>query len=222
MKKFVLLIIAFLFLSTTKVFAADNPIPAADVSEYSIKIKKVELCTNTLACTTVFEGDSGYLDIASVNAGAAVGDIISGVIPPAGTYSIVRTTVDNEFRIEAQYNDGGTVYYTNSQAVAGGHTVATTTTIAASQNPVVNIIDFSVIPGVTLYNNDTADGIYRNASGDLIHIMNVSPFVVGSGSAPKTVSISFNVNNVLIYNNDAGFPANYFRPGTPGVSLTIE
>lgn len=231
MKKTILFIIVLLLFGPSETIAANNPIPASGVSEYSEKIKKVELCDSTVtSCFTLFAGVSGFIDIASQNAGADVANLTSGQVPTPGTYTIIRTTVSNEFRIKAQFTSGGTTFFTNAATNFGGlsvHTVANTNTSAA--NAVVTVIEFGPTgANLPLYTNQTANGIYRNAAGDLIHIMNPSTSITVTQLPDGTITsnvtlviISFDVNNVLLFNDDNA-AALFFRPDTPGVTVTVQ
>lgn len=231
MKKTILFIIVLLLFGPPETIAADNAIPASGVSEYSVEIKKVELCDSALtSCFTLFVGNSGFIDIASQNAGTDVANLTSGQVPTPGTYTIIRTTVSNNFRIKAQFASGGATFFTNAATNFGGlsvHTVANTNTSGA--NGVTTIIEFGPTGlNLTLYTNQTANGSYRNAAGDLIHIMNPSTSITVTQLADgtrisnvTTVIISFDVNNVLVFNDDNA-AARFFRPGTPGVTVTVQ
>ena len=231
MKKVISFIIAVLFFGPSEILAADNAIPASGVSEYSVRIKRVELCNSTVSsCFLLFDGDSGFIDIASQSAGTDVANLTAGKVPDPGTYTIIRTTVSNNFRIKAQFTSGGTTFFTNAATNFGGlsvHTVANTNTSGA--NAVVTIIEFGPTGlNLTLYTSQTANGSYRNAAGDLIHIMNPSTSITvtkrpdGTTASNVTdVIISFDVNNILVFNDD-DVAARFFRPGAPGVTVTIN
>ena len=107
MKKIIFTFI-LLILITKNVYAGSG-----DADEYKITIKKVELCetgsslANCLNPITIFEGDSGTIDIANTSAGeqaAALGDASNAII--GKTYSHVQTTMDREITIKGYVSSG--------------------------------------------------------------------------------------------------------------------
>lgn len=229
-----------IFFGASEIWAADNLIPKGNVTEYSVIIKKVELCTTpddvtiTSCATPLFAGNSGFINLASVAANQDLLNLTAGQIPSLGTYNRIRSTVSNTVRMTTQFTSAGTTFFTNAATTFPGvpHTVANTNTTGA--NAVTTVTDFGPAPGLnqTLYGAQAANGEYRDATGDVVHIttptMPIQVFGVcieGGGctvaSNVTNVTIILDVDNKLVFNDDIP-AARYFRAGVPGVTVQIK
>ena len=105
--KYIYLVIFCIFLHTN-LFAATGP-----ATEYKITIKKIELCgagssiSDCVGPITIFEGDSGLIDIASTTAGAtaaSLGDVSSA--PLGASYSVIQVTMDRKVTLKGTVTSG--------------------------------------------------------------------------------------------------------------------
>ena len=102
----------FLFVS---VLLLPSIVTAGVASVYKITVTKMELFNGSL-WVTVFSGTSTEIDIASVLAGSSIGNILSGLTIPDGTYTRVRTTVSPNITLSG--TDGGS--YTTADTFDSG------------------------------------------------------------------------------------------------------
>ena len=105
--KYIYLVVFCIFLHTN-LFAATGP-----ATEYKITIKKIELCgagssiSDCVGPITIFEGDSGLIDIASTTAGASaasLGDVSSA--PLGASYSVIQVTMDRKVTLKGTVTEG--------------------------------------------------------------------------------------------------------------------
>ncbi len=185
LKGFVLIVMIFVF--TAPAFAAG---PA---SVYKVKLSKFELW-NGASWVTAFEGTSSALDIASVSAGAAVGNFLSGLTVPDGTYTKVRVTPSPTF-IYSGYD--GANYTTAGTGVGVGSTPGT----AAQQAEFTMTLTGGNIP--------TAQGDSQDFSA--------TPITVIDGGADKIVRVSFNVATAIQLQGDGKL-----WPAQPVVTMSMQ
>ena len=110
--KFFLIIIAYLVIFFSQVYAADD---IATPSTYKVTMKKVELCTSSACTTTTLLAEKdGNFDIASASAGADVGDWITSFALEVGTtYTHIKATLSTTMTIAG--------YTTNSNCNQSTH-----------------------------------------------------------------------------------------------------
>jgi len=225
MKKVIFLIaLTFLLFAILPFNLAEaGNIPASQVAKYEVTVKKVEIFNSTTNSWFTLTSTPKTFDIASVSAGAAVGDMISGVIPPAGTYTQVRITVGSEFKIKACNSTGNQC--TSGQLPPGGanttpHTLAAANagSMAAASEVTVDI-DFSDSGTIGISACPATPQCYADGGDTLVVTENFGPFTVGPGSTPKSISISFNLDNVFDYMNPGG-AAHIINPGKPNVNIS--
>jgi len=188
MKTITRLLICLIFSSAVTAAYAAGP-----ATKYEVKVKTFELY-NGASWITVFEGESGTMDIASVESGLSPGEFMSGLSVPDGTYTQLRVTPHPQFVIRG--NDGtrytlatngpnnGCTYTTNSTLVAD-----CTITLTGANEPPANADDISA-----------------------------TPITVKDGVADKTVRVAFDVSGAVSYN--AG--ADELFPAEPVVTMTIQ
>lgn len=225
MKKIILVISAILLLSgISEVLAVgETYLPYNASMIYNVTVNKVEVYNSTTGQWVTVTSTPTTFNIASATAAnAAVGDMISGVVLPNGTYTRLKWEVSSTFGIKAcETGSGGCTNgvqqalnsHAFSAVAAGTYATATTTT---------NIIDFTAAGACPA---NTATVTYTCTAASLSGNTDIADFVISAGSSAKTVSISFDLNNVLKH-----YGPNYFSPGspevitpgTPSVSVTFE
>jgi hypothetical protein len=224
MRKTIFFIILTFFIFATSSLVLAGNIPATQVAKYEVKVKKVEIYNSTTGSWFTLASTPTKFDIASVNAGEAVGNMIAGVRPTDGTYTQVRVTVDGEFMIKACNAAGNQC--TSAQLPPGGvnttsHTLASANagSMAAASEVTVDI-DFSdATIGVSAC--PATPQCYADGGDSLVVTSNITPITVGAGTSPKSVSVSFDLNNVFDYINPGGV-AHIINPGAPTVNIAIE
>jgi len=176
--KYIYLVIFCIFLHTN-LFAATGP-----ATEYKITIKKIELCgagssiSDCVGPITIFEGDSGLIDIASTTAGAAaasLGDVSSA--PLGASYSVIQVTMDRKVTLK------GTV-------TVGANTCSTIASNASSK-----ILNGKGAHGAT---GSEATGVYRmgEALGTDMGTGDAMNFIAADGSVSADDNNSLAAGNV--------------------------
>jgi len=128
--QFVVLIVGSIL--TSAVFAANGNIRTGPATQYTVTVKKVELCTDSSCATAhTLVTKTAAMDIASAAVGAAVGSYASTMtLPPMGvTYSHMRSTIDRTFTIKGYGLSFATGQYCYTDGSAG-----TKTALAAGKN----------------------------------------------------------------------------------------
>ena len=137
MKKIKTFLITVLF---TFIFYGNAVAATGAATEYKITIYKIELCDSSStasACNnavTIFDGDSGAIDIANTTAGAAAASLGNASAAKFGTsYTYLRITMGRAFTVKGSAADGsGTTCYTKSGEAGAAGTLAKGTTTAGS------------------------------------------------------------------------------------------
>ena len=176
--KYIYLGIFCIFIQTN-LFAATGP-----ATEYKITIKKIELCgagssiSDCVGPITIFEGDSGLIDIASTTAGAAaasLGDVSSA--PLGASYSVIQVTMDRKVTLK------GTV-------TSGSNTCSTIASNASSK-----ILNGKGAHGAT---GSEASGVYRmgEALGTDMDTGDAMNFIAADGTVSADDNNSLAAGNV--------------------------
>jgi hypothetical protein len=197
----------------TFAFAIDTHIPASNVGEYTVTIKKLEIYNSTTGKWIILANTPANVDIASAGAGQAVGAMISqDAAMTYGTYTKARVTIGNTFTIKActatpscTNNTINNATITNgSMAVDisgdGQHTqhvaVATTDiTTLANAKPVTMTIDFTD-PAIQ---SNFPTGAHAFNSGIQMEINFPSPLKITKASTSPNIKISFNVDRIFTF-----------------------
>ena len=137
MKKIKTFLITVLF---TFIFYGNAVAATGAATEYKITIYKIELCDSSStasACNnavTIFDGDSGAIDIASTTAGAAAASLGNASAASFGTsYTYLQITMGRAFTVKGSAADGSaTTCYTKSGEAGAAGTLAKGTTTAGS------------------------------------------------------------------------------------------
>ena len=137
MKKIKTFLITVLF---TFIFYGNAVAATGAATEYKITIYKIELCDSSStasACNnavTIFDGDSGAIDIANTTAGVAAASLGNASAAKFGTsYTYLQITMGRAFTVKGSAADGsGTTCYTKSGEAGAAGTLAKGTTTAGS------------------------------------------------------------------------------------------
>ena len=165
----------FLFVS---LFLSPSVVMAGVASVYKITITKMEL-HNGSSWVEVFSGTSAEIDIASVSAGSSIGNILSGLTIPDGTYTQVRTTASANITLSG--TDGG--FYTTATT----NTVGDNTGCVATGNILLEA-ECAAIVGTTPQNTTTFSTSIIALNNNLSH----------------KIRVNFDVSAALPYNGGAG------------------
>ena len=125
-------------------------LPEQAKQEYKINIYKIELCDSSStasACNgavTIFDGNSGDIDIANTTAGAAAASLGNASAATFGTaYTYLQITMGRDFTVKGSAaDDSGTTCYTKSDGSAAGRSIHTINTDA--EGPMQHIIQLKV------------------------------------------------------------------------------
>ena len=126
MNKFKIYLITFIF----SIICFGNAIAGTGAAtEYKITIYKIELCDSTStasACNgavTVYDGNSGAIDIANTTAGAAAASLGNAGVAKFGTsYTYMQITMSRAYTVKGSAEDsaGNTCYTVGSETGAKG------------------------------------------------------------------------------------------------------
>ena len=124
MKKIKTFLISIIF---TFIFYGNVVAGTGEATEYKINIYKIELCDSTSTASvcngavTVFDGNSGDIDIANTTAGAAAASLGNASAATFGTvYTYLQITMGRDFTVKGSAADGsGTTCHTKSNGSAG-------------------------------------------------------------------------------------------------------
>lgn len=186
----------FMILLAINAFAGN--IPSDKVGEYTITIKKLEIYNSTTGKWIVLANTPANVDIASAQAGQAVGTMISqDAAMTYGTYTKARATLGNTFTIKActatpSCTNGNTVSGHPDEAALG----LTTITTLNNAQPTTITVDFTdpAIQSDLKANNAQAVG------SDLqIEMTLPSPLTITQKSTSPNIDLSFDVNNIFTF-----------------------
>ena len=130
---------------------------------YTVTVTKIEASTDGTTFVTLFEG-SQAVNIASADAGATAAGLVSGVRPPDGTYTTIRTTIGANLLLKGYVNNGSTTIFTD------GTSFSTKSAAANTPGSTYAITTFT-IPPANRTNTDTSVSI--PVSGDAAHTVTI-------------------------------------------------
>lgn len=223
MKKVILLILVFLIVVISEVWAVETSLPYNTGMVYNVTVNKVEVYNSTTGQWVTVTSTATTFNIASATAAnAAVGNMISGVTLPNGTYTRLKWEVSSTFGIKACETVSG-VCTNGTQQTLSTHTFsAVAALIYATASTTTTIIDFTAAGSCPV---NTATVTYTCAAASLAGDAAITSLVVGAGSSAKTANIIIDVNNVMKHYSAGHFgpgtPA-IITPGNPSISLTFE
>ena len=137
MKKIKTFLITVLF---TFIFYGNAVAATGAATEYKVTIYEIELCDSSStasACNnavTIFDGNSGAIDIANTTAGVAAASLGNASAAKFGTsYTYLQITMGRAFTVKGSAADGsGTTCYTKTGEAGAAGTLAKGTTTAGS------------------------------------------------------------------------------------------
>ncbi len=138
MEKIKTFLIAFIF---TIIFYGHAVAGTGAATEYKITIYKIKLCDSTSsasACNgavTIYDGNSGSIDIANTTAGAAAASLGNASAAKFGTsYTYMEITMGRAFTVKGSAaDDSGTTCYTKSGEAGAADTLAEGTPTSGSE-----------------------------------------------------------------------------------------
>lgn len=210
MKKVILLILVFLMVVISEVWAVETSLPYNTSMVYNVTVNKVEVYNSTTGQWVTVTSTPTTFNIASATAAnAAIGNMISGVTLPNGTYTRLKWEVSSTFGIKACETGTGVCTNGTQQALSTNFFSSVAALTYATASTTTNIIDFTAAGACP---TNTATITYTCAAASLAGDVAITSFVIGAGSSAKTVNVIFDINNVLKH-----YSAGHFGPGTPEV-----
>ncbi len=192
-------------------------IDESNVSKYEVNIKKIELWNNTTSSWIILsETNTGGVDIAASNAGAQVASMINAdVVLTFGTYTKVRATVDDEFKVKACATSGASCMtgLWSSGTVAASTAVGTTT-----PQEMTYLIDFANDLSGSEMNSNSATAI---TGGVQIEYTLPTAFVMDATTVSMAADIAFDVDNIFEF-TDNGNNTGYITINFPKVTMTLQ
>ena len=240
MKKIKTFLIAFIF---SIIFYGSAVAGTGPATEYKITIYKIELCDSTStasACNgavTVYDGNSGAIDIANTSAGAAAASLGNASAAKFGTsYSYLQITMSRAYTVKGSAEDsaGNTCYTVGSETGAKGSNAqgtnasgseASTTLYAAMVGTSVgdNLTGLSSLTDTTGVASTTAsDDEYFQYRQQL-----ASTFTMVPGNIPS-VTVAFGTTNAvgaignMTSNCNSSGAAKGLYAAEPDVTVTIN
>ena len=167
MKKIKTFLVTVLF---TFIFYGNAVAATGAATEYKVTIYEIELCDSSStasACNnavTIFDGNSGAIDIANTNAGAAAASLGNASAAKFGTsYTYLQITMGRAFTVKGSAADGSaTTCYTKSGEAGAAGTLAKGTTTAGS---VASTTLYAAMVGTSVGDNLTGLSSLTDTSG---------------------------------------------------------
>ena len=240
MKKIKTFLISIIF---TFIFYGNVVAGTGEATEYKINIYKIELCDSSStasACNgavTIFDGNSGDIDIANTTAGAAAAAASLGNASAAtfGTaYTYLQITMGRDFTVKGSAaDDSGTTCYTKSDGSAG--TLAKGSEDSGDE---ASATLYAAMVGTSVGDNLTGLQTLTDTTGVASTIENndeffqyrqelASTFIMEPGNIP-TVTIAFGTSAAVGAIDDMGDScetvgaAKGLYAAEPDVTVTIE
>ncbi len=226
MKKTILLILFFFITAGVWMVpaeAAETSLPYNAAMVYNQTVNRVEMYNGTTGAWVTVTSTPVTFNIASATAaGAAVGDMVSGVVLPNGTYTRLKWEVSSTFGIKACEEVSG-VCTNGTQVDLDTHKFSAVAALTyATASTTTTVIDFTATGACPA---DTATVDYTCTATSLAGDTDIADFVISAGSSAKTANVIFDVNNVMKHYTANSFgpgSAEMIQPGEPSVSVTFE
>ena len=238
MKKIKTFLISIIF---TFIFYGNAVAGTGEATEYKINIYKIELCDSTSTASvcngavTIFDGNSGDIDIANTTAGAAAASLGNASAATFGTaYTYLQITMGRDFTVKGSAADGsGTTCYTKSNGSAG--TLAKGSEDSGEE---ASATLYAAVNGTSVGNNLTGLQTLADTTG-VASTMDeddeffqyrqqlANTFIMEPGNIPS-VTIAFGTDNAVGANDDMGDAcetvgaAKGLYAAEPDVTVTIE
>ena len=240
MKKIKTFLITVLF---TFIFYGNAVAATGAATEYKVTIYKIELCDSSStasACNnavTIFDGDSGAIDIANTTSGVAAASLGNASAAKFGTsYTYLRITMGRAFTVKGSAADGsGTTCYTKSGEAGAAGTLAKGTTTAGS---VASTTLYAAMVGTSVGDNLTGLSSLTDTTGVVSTIASddeyfqyrqelASTFTMVQGNIPS-VTVAFGTSAAVGAIDDMGDScetvgaAKGLYAAEPDVTVTIK
>ena len=235
--QFVVLIVGSIL--TSVVFADNGDTRTGPATQYTVTVKKVELCTDS-SCSTAHTlvTKTAAMDIASAAVGASVGSYASTMaLPPMGvTYSHMRSTIDRTFTIKGYalsastgnycYTDGSSG--TQTAFAAGTHTTSAATAASSATASALELGDAGAITAIINGTTTTVTMDYNSgislSGDDMLYTLALSSPYTYYGQTP-IIDMAFGTKNAVNVMEMGGGTAsndcNLF-PGEPSMTVTFK
>ena len=240
MKKLKLYLISFLF---AFIFYGNAVAGTGAATEYSITIHKIELCDSTStdsACNgavTIFEGDSGLIDIANTSAGAAAASLGNASAATFNkSYTYMQITMHRGFTVKGSAADSSsTTCYTNDGEIGSAGMLSKG---SASSSDLGSTTLYAAMVGTSVGNNLTGlssltdtSGVAGTIESDDLYFMYrqklASTFTMVPGNIPS-IKIAFGTSNAVGATGDMEASCNTVSSSVgmyaaePDVTVTID
>ncbi len=240
MKKIKTFLISIIF---TFIFYSNVVAGTGEATEYKINIYKIELCDSSSTASvcngavTIFDGNSGDIDIANTTAGAAAASLGNASAATFGTaYTYLQITMGRDFTVQGSAPDGsGTTCYTKSGEAGAAGTLAKGTTTAGS---VASTTLYAAMVGTSVGDNLTGLSSLTDTTGVASTIASddeyfqyrqelASTFTMVQGNIPS-ITVAFGTDNAVGANDDMGDAcetvgaAKGLYAAEPDVTVTID
>ena len=237
MKKIKTFLITFIF----SIFYGNAIAGTGAATEYKITIYKIKLCDSTSsasACNgaiTIYDGNSGAIDIANTTAGAAAASLGNANAAKFGTsYTYLQITMGRDFTVKGSAaDDSGTTCYTKSDGSAGELAKG-----SAESGDEASATLYAAMVGTDVGNNLTGLQTLTDTTGVASTIENndeffqyrqelASTFIMEPGNIPS-VSIAFGTSAAVGAIDDMGDDCETVDENVglyaaePDVTVTIE
>ncbi len=207
MRKISIFIASTFFLLTIVLTAAADT-STGTPEAYRVTINRVEMYNDTTSTwVTLGQGDMTF-DIASADAGAAVGSYVSGASLPVGLYTQVRVRVSRTMQIQGNVGSSYTST-TASSADVGSSGQGIQAGSAPAQLGTI------IVPTDGLPAGMTVDGDYFS----VVYSLGADQFTITKG-ASKKVTVKFNVTGTLVL-DDTPNPDVFYCEG-PTVTYSLQ
>ena len=238
MKKIKTFLISIIF---TFIFYGNVVAGTGEATEYKINIYKIELCDSTSTASvcngavTIFDGNSGDIDIANTTAGAAAASLGNANAAKFGTsYTYLQITMGRDFTVKGSAaDDSGTTCYTKSDGSAGELAKG-----SAESGDEASATLYAAMVGTDVGNNLTGLQTLTDTTGVASTIENndeffqyrqelASTFIMEPGNIPS-VTIAFGTSAAVGAIDDMGDScetvgaAKGLYAAEPDVTVTIE
>ena len=238
MKKIKTFLISIIF---TFIFYGNVVAGTGEATEYKINIYKIELCDSSSTASvcngavTIFDGNSGDIDIANTTAGAAAASLGNASAAIFGTaYTYLQITMGRDFTVKGSAADGsGTTCYTKSNGSAG--TLAKGSEDSGEE---ASATLYAAVNGTSVGNNLTGLQTLADTTGVASTIEDNDEYILYRQKLAKTfklipgnipsIKIAFGTSAALGAIDDMGADcetvgaAKGFYAAEPDVTVTIE
>ena len=212
-------------------------------TEYKITIYKMELCDSTSTASvcngaiTVYDGNSGAIDIANTTAGAAAASLGNAGVAKFGTsYTYMQITMGRAFTVKGSAaDDSGTTCYTKSGEAGSAGTLAEGTATSGSE---ASTTLYAAMVGTSVGDNLTGLSSLTDTTGVASTIASddeyfqyrqqlASTFIMVPGNIPS-VEVAFGTSNAVGAIDDMGDDcdsvgaAKGLYAAEPDVTVTIK